>query len=65
MNCPVCSDEKTFVKDTRQVSGAVRRRRICLKCEYRFTTDEKIRESYSNYLEKENEKDFEKSNQTR
>jgi len=42
MHCPVCNYSETKVTDTR-VSGdgfAVRRRRECLKCNFRFSTVE-------------------------
>lgn len=44
MHCPVCSNKDTSVVDTRPVSGdlAVRRRRECDKCRYRFSTLEEI-----------------------
>ncbi len=44
MICPQCSDSETKVIDSRlQLEGqSVRRRRKCEKCEFRFTTHEKI-----------------------
>lgn len=44
MKCPSCSNTSTEVKDSRSVdSGAlVRRRRICKKCNHRFSTIEKV-----------------------
>lgn len=44
MICPQCSDSETKVIDSRlQLEGqSVRRRRKCDKCEFRFTTHEKI-----------------------
>ncbi|MBK22479.1 MAG: transcriptional regulator NrdR [Halobacteriovorax sp.] len=44
MNCPHCNDSDTKVIDSRlQLEGqSVRRRRKCEKCEFRFTTHEKI-----------------------
>lgn len=44
MHCPKCSHTDTKVLDTRMGKGnhAIRRRRQCLKCEYRFTTIEEI-----------------------
>lgn len=42
MICPVCSHEETKVTDSREAAdgSAIRRRRECLKCEFRFSTAE-------------------------
>lgn len=47
MKCPRCESPKTRVVDSREgVDGkAVRRRRECESCEFRFTTFERIEES--------------------
>jgi transcriptional repressor NrdR len=44
MHCPVCPSKETKVVDTRLNSDqmAVRRRRECEKCRYRFSTIEEI-----------------------
>jgi transcriptional repressor NrdR len=43
MQCPSCKYEDTKVIDSRANDGSqVRRRRECLRCEYRFTTYETI-----------------------
>ncbi len=44
MRCPFCNNEDTKVIDSRLVeeNNSVRRRRLCEKCEKRFTTYEKI-----------------------
>jgi len=44
MNCPYCSNEDTFVLESRDLPGyeGVRRRRQCKKCNKRFTTHEKV-----------------------
>jgi len=44
MKCPFCGCEDTQVKDSRPTedSASIRRRRICTKCEARFTTFERI-----------------------
>jgi len=44
MNCPSCNSEDTKVIDSRLTSGGslVRRRRECVKCEFRFTTFERV-----------------------
>ncbi len=43
MKCPKCSNDDTRVLDSRVVDQdrAIRRRRLCEKCDYRFTTYEK------------------------
>lgn len=43
MRCPRCKDEDTAVIDSRlsEEGRAIRRRRECSKCEYRFTTFER------------------------
>lgn len=44
MLCPFCGYEETKVLDTRDTdeSTTVRRRRVCLSCDRRFTTYEKV-----------------------
>lgn len=44
MHCPVCNNSETKVVDTRESSGnlAVRRRRECGKCRFRFSTIEEV-----------------------
>lgn len=44
MNCPNCQNEDTKVLDSRPVEdgSAIRRRRECDKCEFRFSTYEEI-----------------------
>ncbi|MFA6427641.1 MAG: transcriptional regulator NrdR [Candidatus Magasanikbacteria bacterium] len=44
MHCPVCSSKETKVVDSRLTHGAyaIRRRRECEKCEYRFSTVEEM-----------------------
>lgn len=44
MNCPYCNNSKTKVVDKRDNNSdsSTRRRRECLKCEKRFTTQERI-----------------------
>jgi transcriptional repressor NrdR len=42
MRCPFCESDKTRVIDTSHDSrGGVRRRRVCLRCEQRFSTYER------------------------
>jgi transcriptional repressor NrdR len=42
MFCPKCASEKTSVTDSRSDAGAIRRRRECGDCGYRFTTFERV-----------------------
>lgn len=44
MKCPQCGHDDDRVLDTRALreGASIRRRRECLKCEYRFTTYEEI-----------------------
>src|SRR6201984_557964 len=44
MRCPKCGSLDTQVKDSRppEDSGAIRRRRVCLSCQFRFTTFERV-----------------------
>lgn len=44
MRCPNCTSLDTQVKDSRPTedSAAIRRRRVCLSCGFRFTTFERV-----------------------
>lgn len=42
MLCPICKKSDTSVLDSRDEISFVRRRRVCIKCKYRFTTYERI-----------------------
>jgi transcriptional repressor NrdR len=42
MFCPKCNSDKTSVTDSRGDGGAIRRRRECQECGYRFTTYERV-----------------------
>ena len=44
MRCPSCSSLDTQVKDSRPTedSSVIRRRRVCLTCNFRFTTFERV-----------------------
>ncbi len=44
MKCPSCGHIDTRVVDSRDIEGelAIRRRRKCAKCKYRFTTFERV-----------------------
>ena len=39
VECPECGG-KTMVIDSREYAGAVYRRRVCKKCDYRFFSEE-------------------------
>lgn len=55
MKCPKCSADSTRVYDSRltQNGRAVRRRRVCSQCNYRFTTVEEVK-ILDLYVEKRN-----------
>lgn len=42
MECPKCAKEQSDVVDSRATIHAVRRRRQCAQCGYRFTTYERV-----------------------
>lgn len=44
MRCPACGDTEDKVLETRTTNNgsAMRRRRVCLKCGYRFTSYERV-----------------------
>ncbi len=42
MFCPKCNSDKSSVTDSRGDGGAIRRRRECQDCDYRFTTYERV-----------------------
>lgn len=46
MHCPLCGHQESKVVDSRSVEdgNAIRRRRECLSCAYRFTTYERLGE---------------------
>ncbi len=54
MRCPFCKEDRDRVVDSRSSEGGrvIRRRRQCLLCERRFTTYEKIGESFKLYVVK-------------
>ena len=54
MRCPFCKEDKDKVVDSRSSDGGrvIRRRRQCLACKRRFTTYEKIGESFKLYVVK-------------
>jgi transcriptional repressor NrdR len=42
MRCPRCNEERSSVVDSRSDGGAIRRRRECQGCGYRYTTYERL-----------------------
>lgn len=57
MRCPFCKEDSDKVIDSRSSEGGrvIRRRRQCLKCDRRFTTYEKIGESFKlNIIKRDN-----------
>jgi transcriptional regulator NrdR family protein len=40
MACPLCSHRNSKVIDSRASAESVRRRRVCMKCNHRYTTYE-------------------------
>ena len=54
MRCPFCKEDRDKVVDSRSSDAGrvIRRRRQCLECKKRFTTYEKIGESFKLYVVK-------------
>ena len=44
MKCPICGSQEDKVLETRTTGSgdSIRRRRVCLKCRYRFTSYERV-----------------------
>jgi transcriptional repressor NrdR len=59
MLCPFCKNEETRVIDSRVVrdTAAVRRRRVCDRCERRFTTDERVEELLPSVVKRDNRRE--------
>ncbi len=57
MRCPFCKENRDKVVDSRSSDAGriIRRRRQCLACEKRFTTYEKIGESFKLYVVKKDD----------
>jgi transcriptional repressor NrdR len=55
MRCPYCGDENNRVVDSRlgREGSEIRRRRECDECERRFTTRERIEESYPRIVKRD------------
>lgn len=54
MRCPVCGETEDKVLETRMTSSgsAIRRRRVCIKCGYRFTSYERVEDKPITVLKK-------------
>ena len=46
MRCPHCDSEDLKVIDSRSQPNSIKRRRMCLRCGYRFTTFERVEKRY-------------------
>ena len=57
MFCPKCSSDKTSVTDSRSDGGAIRRRRECQECDYRFTTFERVEFSLPMVIKKDDRRE--------
>lgn len=53
MFCPKCNSDRTSVTDSRSDGGAIRRRRECQACDYRFTTYERVEYSLPMVVKKD------------
>jgi len=55
MRCPYCNSDQNKVVDSRyrEVGNVIRRRRLCLDCERRFTTYERIEEMLPQVVKKD------------
>ncbi len=42
MKCPFCLSKNVSVLETREAESSIRRRRLCKKCNKRFTTHERV-----------------------
>lgn len=60
MRCPFCGFVETQVKDSRPIEEGVtiRRRRVCLNCQSRFTTTERIQLCELSVVKKDNRKEL-------
>lgn len=53
MKCPKCGSDELNVIDSRAGVDSIRRRRTCLKCDARFTTYERIEETFPLIVKKD------------
>lgn len=51
MNCPQCGHSRNFIKDSRKYETYVYRRRVCTKCNHKFSTVETLDERKSLEIE--------------
>ena len=58
MMCPKCNSAATDVIDSRNAAKAVRRRRKCCTCTYRFTTYERVERPKLMVIKKNNEREL-------
>ena len=58
MRCPSCNSLDTQVKDSRPTedSAVIRRRRVCMACNFRFTTFERVQLRELTVLKKNGER---------
>lgn len=52
MHCPNCQQTNLSVLEKRDIEDGIRRRRLCNKCQYRFTTYERIEKSQITVLKR-------------
>lgn len=66
MNCPNCKSNEFSVIDSRDCDEGIRRRRLCAKCDLRFTTYERIEKPIVVVIKKDNRRErFSKEKLTR
>jgi len=55
MKCPFCGSLQDKVIDSRQINDgtAIRRRRVCLQCQRRFTTYERVEDMFPMVIKKD------------
>lgn len=60
MKCPFCNKESTEVIESRPADdgSAIRRRRKCIKCDKRFTTYERVRNSFLWVIKKDGRREL-------
>lgn len=57
MNCPNCKSDELSVIDSRDCDEGIRRRRLCTKCDFRFTTYERIEKPTITVVKKDNSRE--------
>ena len=57
MNCPNCKSDELSVIDSRDCDEGIRRRRLCTKCDFRFTTYERIEKPIIVVVKKDNRRE--------